>query len=276
MNNEVIWLTGCASGVGLHLTGAFLQRGYRVVATDINIKELEHQANHQGWDRNNVLIIKLDVTSQDDWQSVYQEVIKRWGRIDKLLNIAGYLKPGFIHETDSNEIDRHIDINVKGLIIGSQLVAKHMVKNGHGHIINIASLAGLAPIPGIALYSTSKFAVRGFSLALAQELKSHGIQVTVICPDAIQTPMLDLQEDYDEAALTFSGPKALSVENIESAIFSNAIPNMPLEISLPWHRGVLAKFGNTFPKAAIALTKALSKQGRKAQKKRKQQRNHSC
>lgn len=274
MNNEVIWLTGCASGVGLHLTGAFLQRGYRVVATDINIEELERLAGQQKWDRRNVLIIKLDVTSQDNWQSAYKKIITQWGQIDRLLNIAGYLKPGYVHETNSDEIDKHIDINVKGLIIGSQLVAKHMVKQGHGHIINIASLAGLAPIPGIALYSTSKFAVRGFSLALAQELKTHGVQVTVICPDAIQTPMLNLQEDYDEAALTFSGPKALSVENIESAIFSNAIPNTPLEISLPWHRGALAKFGNAFPKVSSVLTEILKKQGKKAQQKRKQLRDH--
>lgn len=269
MNDEVIWLTGCASGVGLHLTGAFLKRGYRVVATDINIEELERLANHNNWDNKHVLVCHLDITSLESWQSAYQKTVDKWGRIDRLLNIAGYLKPGFIHETSADEIDRHIDINVKGLIIGSQLLAKHMVKEGHGQIINIASLAGVAAIPGISLYSTSKFAVRGFSLALAQELKVHGVQVTVICPDAIQTPMLDLQEDYDEAALTFSGPKPLTVEQIEQAIFNDAMPNAPLEITLPMSRGILAKLGNAFPTASFLLGDILTKKGRKAQQKRK-------
>ena len=168
--------------------------------------------------------------------------------LDRLFNIAAYLKPGYIHETDPQEIDRHIDINVKGLIIGSQLAAKHMVEQGKGHIVNIASLGGIAPIPGIALYSTSKFAVRGFSLALAQELKPLGVKVTVICPDAIQTPMLALQEDYDEAALTFSGPKALSLEDIEKIVFAEVLPNAPIEVTLPWQRGALAKLGGAFHK----------------------------
>lgn len=270
MINEVIWLTGCASGVGLHLADAFLRRGYRVVATDINIDELEQQALSLEWNRDRALIKKLDITRKAEWQSVYEAVIKQWGRLDRLLNIAGYLKPGYIHQTVSDEIDRHIDINVKGLIMGSQLAAQHMVAAGRGHIINIASLAGLAPIPGIALYSTSKFAVRGFSLALAQELAPLGVKVTVICPDAIQTPMLELQEDYDEAALTFSGPKALTVENIEQAIFNEVLSRAPLEVTLPWHRGALAKLGSAFPKTSFLIGGILRKQGQKEQQKRKQ------
>ncbi len=274
MNNEVIWLTGCASGVGLHLTGEFLQRGYRVAATDININELKQQALIKKWDVERLLILKLDVTSKENWQSVYQEIINRWQQLDRLLNIAGYLKPGYIHETKSDEIDRHIDINVKGLILGSQLAARHMVPLGRGHIINMASLAGLAPVPGIALYSTSKFAVRGFSLALAQELKPFGVSVSVMCPDAIQTPMLVMQEDYDEAAITFSGPDALTVENIADALFSEVIPKAPLELTLPWHRGVLAKIGSAFPQASFLLGNILKKQGKRKQQKRKEQRTH--
>ncbi|MFD2229591.1 SDR family oxidoreductase [Alkalimarinus sediminis] len=273
MNDEVIWLTGCASGVGLHLTGAFLKRGYRVVASDINIGELERLANHHNWDSQRVLVCHLDITSLESWESAYQQTISQWGRVDRLLNIAGYLKPGFIHETSKDEIDRHIDINVKGLIIGSQLLARHMVKSGHGHIINIASLAGVAPIPGISLYSTSKFAVRGFSLALAQELKEHNVKVTVICPDAIQTPMLDLQEDYDEAVLTFSGPEPLTVDDIEQSVFNDVIPNAPLEISLPKSRGVLAKLGNAFPATTLLIGDILAKKGKKAQQKRKAKQN---
>ena len=95
-----------------------------------------------------------------------------------------------------------------------------------------------------------------------------------MCPDAIQTPMLVMQEDYDEAAITFSGPDALTVENIADALFSEVIPKAPLELTLPWHRGVLAKIGSAFPQASFLLGNILKKQGKRKQQKRKEQRTH--
>ena len=74
------------------------------------------------------------------------------------------------------------------------------------------------PIPGIALYSASKFAIRGFTLALAMEVEQYNVNVTCICPDAVATPMLDLQIDYEEVALTFSGTKPLSAKEIANAV----------------------------------------------------------
>ena len=82
-----------------------------------------------------------------------------------------------------------------------------MIPLGSGHIVNIASLASLVPSPGLALYSASKYAVRAFSLAAAEELREHGVAVTTVCPDAVRTAMLDKQLDYPEAALTFTAPR---------------------------------------------------------------------
>jgi 3-oxoacyl-[acyl-carrier protein] reductase len=268
-DNEVIWLTGSASGVGKHLTSAFVRKGYYVVATDINIDALKNIAETETWPTDRLMITQLDIRSADQWQQIFDQILAKWGRLDRLFNIAGYLKPGYIHQTAKEEIDKHIDINLKGLILGSQLVAQHFVKQRKGHIINIASLAGIAPIPGISLYSTSKFAVRGFSLALAQELYPYNVAVTVICPDAIQTPMLSLQEHYDEAAMTFSGPKALNVEDIEQAVFNKVLQKYPLELMLPQQRGMLAKLGNAFPSITLHLGKHLRKKGLNAQKSRR-------
>src|SRR5205085_5137897 len=131
--------------------------------------------------------------------------VTTYGRVDVLMNVAGYLLPGYIHETSADQIERHMDINAKGLMLGTQAAARVMVRQGQGHIINIASMAALAPVPGLCCYSASKYAVRAFSLAVAQELRPHGVYVTAVCPDAVQTPMLDLQVDYQEAAMTFSG-----------------------------------------------------------------------
>ena len=269
MASKIVLITGSASGVGLHLTSRFSLAGYRVVATDVNFQGLKAAAAEQGWSKDNVWLRKLDITQKTQWTKLWSDLMAKWGRVDIACNVAGYLKPGMVSESELEQIDRHIDINVKGLMYGSQFAAAQMVSQGAGHIINIASLAGVAPIPGIALYSASKFAVRGFSLALAQELKPQNVAVSVICPDAIETPMLTLQEDYDEAALTFSGSKTLTVEDIGELVFKRVLPDQPLELMLPRHRGWLAKMAGVIPNLSIVMSEHLRKLGREKQTERK-------
>ncbi len=266
---KVVVITGCASGVGRQLTGRFLREGYRVLATDINASGLKQVAKEDAWNSDRVWLRKLDISKLSQWQRLWQDLLGKWAQVDVLCNVAGYLKPGYIHQTDWDEIERHMQVNVSGLIYGSKLAAQTMVEQGRGHIINIASLAGIAPIPGIALYSASKFAVRGFSLALAQELKPLGVSVTAICPDAIETPMLDLQEDYEEAALTFSGGDVLTVEDIEEAVFNKVLNKRPVELMLPATRGWLAKLGNAVPALSFILSEQLGKKGLQKQAQRR-------
>lgn len=265
--SSVVWITGCASGLGKHFVDAFYLRGYRVVATDINSNALDRHAATERWPEDSVMCAPLDVTSSEQWVSLLSQVLSTWGKVDYLLNVAGYIKPGYSHEQSLDEIDRHLDINVKGVMYGCQIVGHHMTEQGSGHIINIASTAALAPIPGLNLYSASKFAVRAFSLAIRHELKPYGVKVTVVCPDAIQTPMLSLQKTYDEAAMTFSGNKVLRVEDIELLIFDRVIPNAPAEVMIPFSRGVFAKLGNLFPGLTDRLVLVLQNKGRKAQRK---------
>jgi 3-oxoacyl-[acyl-carrier protein] reductase len=265
---QVVWITGGAGGMGQHLANAFYLRGYRVLVTDLHHEQLSSAALQLGWDESSVLLRQQDVTCISQWELLLAEITERWGKVDYLLNVAGYLRPGYAYETPIEETDRHFDINVKGLIYGSQLVARHMIERRRGHIINIASMASLAAIPGLSLYSASKFAVRAFSLALAQELKPYGVKVSVLCPDAVQTPMLELQEEYEEAALTFSGPKVLSVNDIEYQLFEKVIPKAPLETILPCSRGALAKLGNLFPALTGLLEPYLRSKGRSVQKSR--------
>ncbi|GLQ32615.1 SDR family NAD(P)-dependent oxidoreductase [Litoribrevibacter albus] len=264
--SSVVWITGCASGLGKHLVEAFYLRGYRVVATDINSGALTRHALTERWPDDSVMCAPLDVTSAEQWSALLSDVLEKWGQIDYLLNVAGYLKPGYAHQQSLDEIDRHLDINVKGLMYGCQLVGQQMTKQKSGHIINIASTAALASVPGLNLYSASKFAVRAFSLAIRHELKPYGVNVSVICPDAIQTPMLTLQETYEEAAMTFSGNKVLKVEDIELLIFDRVIPKAPAEAMIPFSRGVLAKLGNLFPGLTDRLVVFLQEKGKKAQR----------
>jgi|APLak6261675434_1056106.scaffolds.fasta_scaffold03237_2 3-oxoacyl-[acyl-carrier protein] reductase len=267
--SDVFLLTGCASGIGRHLTRALSSLGHQVMATDVNEAGLDDAARLDGWDAARVQRRRLDVRDPAQWHAALEATLKTFGRLDVLLNIAGYLKPGWSWEIDAGEIDRHLDINVKGVIHGVTVVGRHFVAQKKGHVINIGSLASLAPVPGLGLYSASKFAVRGFTLAAAQELLPHGVKVTLLMPDAVQTPMLDLQVDYEQAAMTFSGPRALTVDDIERALLDEVLPNAPLELTLPFSRGAVARLATFLPAAVIKLGPLFIKKGRAAQEKRK-------
>ena len=262
--NKVVWITGSASGVGRHLANAFVEKGYRVLATDINFISLKKSFSEAARTNKNLILEKQDVTSKKDWEVVFKKVILKFKQLDILINNAGYVKPSFLIKTNEQDLNRHIDINFKGVAIGSLTAAKYMQQQKKGHIINIASLAGVAPVSGLGLYSAAKFAVRSFSLVLAHELKEHGVYVTVVCPDLIKTPMYELQLDYaDESALVFSGPKPLTTKDIENVIFQKALKKKPMEITLPRSRGFLSKMGNIFPNLSYHLSKGLRKKGRK-------------
>jgi 3-oxoacyl-[acyl-carrier protein] reductase len=183
-----------------------------------------------------------------------------------MMNVAGVLRSGYCWESTAADIDFHLDINAKGAMLGTQAAARVMVSQGHGHIINIASLAGLAPVPGLSLYSASKFALRGYSLAAAMELREKNVKLTVVCPDAVQTPMLDIQKDDAHAELTFSGKRSLSAQEVADAVIA-ALDTAPMEIALPPLRGVISKLASFFPAAASGTLERLRKQGRKRQQR---------
>lgn len=268
-HEEVILITGCASGIGRYLAENLTRRGHFVAATDANEKGLREVAAKNGWDPERVLVQALDVTRRSEWEQVIRATLDRWGRIDVLMNVAGVIRPGFIHETEFEMIDYHIDINLKGTIIGTKLVSEQMVRQKKGHILNIASMAGIAPVSGLDLYSTSKFGVRGFTLAIANALQEHNVAVTVVCPDLVDTPMLTLQLDYPEAALTFSGSRHLSVEEIGQVILDQGLRQKKLEIIHPPLRGLTAKVASFQPGLANPILKKLRAKGLKRQKELK-------
>ncbi|OJJ18277.1 hypothetical protein BKI52_26005 [marine bacterium AO1-C] len=264
---SVIIITGGASGIGKYLAQSLASQGYCLVVTDIQEDSLQILAKEESWTEEQVITARLDVTSPESWQEVIDQTLQKWHRIDVLMNVAGICVPGFIHETPFELIDRHIDINLKGVIYGSKLVAPVMVKQQQGQIINIASLAGVAPVKGMNLYSASKFGVRGFSLAIAHELKTYGVVVSVVCPDAVDTPMLTNLVGYKEAALTFSGGRVLTVEDIGQVILKKALAKKKIEVLYPATRGLYAKLGSFFTGLGGKLTNTLSKKGARKQAK---------
>ncbi|AQG82617.1 SDR family oxidoreductase [Spirosoma montaniterrae] len=260
---KIAILTGCANGIGRHITGVLLQQGYAVTATDVAVSQLHQVAISHKWPTDRLLLLPLDVRSPADWQRAISDTLARWGRIDVGMNIAGVIRPGYAADIRPEDIDFMVDINLKGVMLGTRYLAEVMKKQGAGHIINIASLAGIAPIQGLGIYSATKFAVRAFSLAAAGELRAQSVAVSVVCPDLVDTNMLTLQLDYPEAALTFSGNRTLTVDDVSRTILREALDRKRVEILIPNSRGWLGKFGNLFPEIGFRLTERLRKKGLK-------------
>lgn len=264
-------VSGAASGIGRHMARMLAGAGHRLLLIDIDGEGVQRlRAEPAFADETRITTRVLDVRDAAGWESVVAEAVERFGRLDAMLNIAGYLLPGYIHEIDVDVLDRHVDINAKGVMYATRAAARRMIEQGEGHIVNVASIAGISPVPGLAAYAASKHAVRGFTLSVAHELRPHGIDVSVVCPDAVETPMLELQVGYEEAALTFGAGRGLTLREVERALLE-VLERRPLEqvIAVPRSgRGVGAKLGGAFPAASRRVLGWVRAQGRKAQRRR--------
>jgi len=263
-------VTGAAGGIGQAVVSKLAGRGDRVLATDVSLDALRAVAARCGWPPGPVTLRALDVRDEAAWGRVLDEVPRALGTLDAVFNIAGWLKPGYVGELDPADIARHFDINVRGVILGTTLAGAWLKAHPEARgaapaIVNVGSLASLAPVPGLALYSASKYAVRGFSLAAREDLRPHGIRVTVVCPDAVATAMLDLQKAYAESRLTFSGPRVLTAGEVADVLVGRALRAAPGEIWLPPSRGVLARVADLFPWLAPLLAPWLLKAGARKQ-----------
>jgi 3-oxoacyl-[acyl-carrier protein] reductase len=263
-NPQTFFVTGCASGIGRHVADRLAREGRRLMAADVNFEVLQAHAAAAGWPEDRVFLARLDVRDPDAWERVFADAVARLGHVDVCLNIAGVLKSSWMYETSLEDIHTQLDVNTKGVIFGTQVAARHMIARAEGHIVNLSSMAGIAPIPGLAVYTASKFAVRGFSLAAAIELRTQNVAVTTLCPDGVNTPLLDLPPENEAAAMIFSGRRLFEVEEIGAVIFDKIIPHRPLEVILPRSRSVLAKLSSLFPRLTAPIVPRLQKKGHRA------------
>ncbi len=197
------FITGASRGLGALIAAKALEVGDAVIATarkpeDVIARLGEHP---------NLLAVRLDVTRESEAHEAVAEGIKRFGRIDILLNNAGYGILGAVEETSAAEVERIYATNVFGLLNVTRAVLPHMRRQRSGHVVNISSLGGYHAYYGWGVYGSTKFAVEGLSEALHQELAPLGVNVTVVEPGFFRTDFLDDQSlvktalelpDYDE------------------------------------------------------------------------------
>jgi len=185
--DKVIVLTGGASGFGEALGLELASRGASIVASDIDAARLEKVVSRINESGGRAQARALDVTDSDAVREAIDSTVAEQGRIDYLFNSAGVFLRSEARHTSLDLWRRIVNINLMGMIYGVDAAYRHMVKQGHGHIVNMASVAGLVGYPTATAYTTTKHAVVGLSLTLRAEAASLGVKVSVVCPGPIAT-----------------------------------------------------------------------------------------
>lgn len=186
-SSHVAIVTGAASGIGAALSRQLAQRGWRVALVDVSEARLDdvslsiepHGGGHHSY--------PCDVSREESVCRTFNRIIADLGGVDRVFNCAGLEINGEVLEVDAQRWQTGFDVDVAGTIRMSRLAFDFMRRRGAGHLVNVSSLAGLVPLPGMAYYSAAKHAVVAFSLALRIEARRHGVNVSVACPALVDT-----------------------------------------------------------------------------------------
>ncbi len=210
--SERVWLvTGCSTGFGRDLVKIIAGKGDRAIGT---VRKEEQVAALEAIDPILVKGIVLDVQKQDTIDDAAELIKEEYGRLDVLVNNAGYGTLGPIEETSEVEVLRQFDVNVFGCIRMMKLALPFMRKQRSGHILNVTSIAGLNGFPGVGIYNGSKFALEGIGEALAAETKHLGIKVTNIEPGPFRTDWAGRSATFN--ASTISEYNESATKNMEA------------------------------------------------------------
>jgi NAD(P)-dependent dehydrogenase (short-subunit alcohol dehydrogenase family) len=188
LNGKVVAITGGARGIGKATAEALVRRGCRVAIGDLDLALAEETAGALG---GGVVALQLDVTDRSSFTAFIDEAERQLGPVDVVVNNAGIMPvTEFVDEADDS-IRRQLDINLYGVIVGSQIAIERMRPRGTGHIVNVASSAGKVGVPGIATYVATKHGVVGLSEAIRQELSGSGVDVSVVMPVLVDTALTE-------------------------------------------------------------------------------------
>ena len=189
--SKVWFITGAGSGIGAATARAALKTGDRVIATGRNLDKVRKALSDVAGDR--LAFVQLDVASEAQAKAAVDAAMQAFGRIDVLVNNAGYSLLGNFEELSTAEIEGLISTNLYGVIHVMRAVLPIMRKQRSGRIINISSLAGIVGFKHCGAYSAAKFAVEGLSLSVAQEVEQFGVKVVVVAPGFFRTDLLNAQ-----------------------------------------------------------------------------------
>lgn len=230
MSAQKVWfITGASRGLGFEIAKAALASGHKIAATARKTQDLISVANLGSPDR--VLLTALDVTDERQAKEAARLAVEAFGRIDVLVNNAGYGLLGAIEEASDQEVRRVYEVNVFGLLNVTRAVLPCMRAQRSGHVINMSSGGGLSGTAGWGVYGSTKFAVEGISETLAHELAPCGVHVTAVEPGFFRTNFLDGTSLVQTAAIIDDYAESAGRMRAMAAQFNKQQPGNPAKLA---------------------------------------------
>lgn len=256
-NNKTVIVTGASAGVGAAAARKFAEAGANLMLVARGKKKLEAIAEELR-DKTKVEIFAMDVADEEACVNVFKKADFEYGRIDVLVNNAGFHERGNVDAVAPGDLGRMIDVNLRAPILLTRIALPYLRDAGGGAIVNVGSLAGRAPIPGSATYSASKSGLRAFTYAIAEEMTDDKIKFAIVSPGPIDTGFI--MSDIDKVSdLTFSQP-ITSADDVAQAIL-DLCGNNQREQSMPAISGLLTTVSYLFPWLARKMRPSLEKRG---------------
>lgn len=237
--SPVILITGASSGIGEMTARLFARRGYRVAITARRIEQLEQIASEIRAAPTDAaggaaFPVPCDVSDPVSVENMTKAVLGHYGQIDILFNNAGFGRLNWLENLDPvKDIKAQIDTNLLGLIYCSRAVLPHMILRRQGHIINMASIAGLVGTPTYTIYAASKFGVRGFSQALRREVSIWGVHVSTMFPGGVETEFAHKSGIQRKTGVSTPRWLRLTPEQVAEAVYRLALHPRAIAV-VPW------------------------------------------
>lgn len=256
LKEKVVIITGASSGIGKAIVQQVAEQGAHLVLVarrEETLQEIAKNLKHR-FDTQ-ALVMAMDVTQPENIEQLVSHTLAEFGRIDILVNGAGYGEFKRATEFSYQEIQDMFRLNTFAMMYLSQLIAFEMAQQGSGHIFFVASIAGKIATPASSVYSASKFAIIGYANALRLELQEAGIQVTTVNPGPVDTPFFDRNESvqsYYHRIKSWSMTPDYVAKRIVNAM--NRANGTTREINVPFALNVASKMYAIFPKIADYLT----------------------
>lgn len=219
---KVAVVTGAGSGIGQALAVELAKSGASVAISDVDTEGLAETEQRIKAIGAAVRADRLDVTEREAFERYADAVVEHFGKVNQVYNNAGIAYVGDVEVTPYKDIERVMDVDFWGVVHGTKAFMPHLIASGDGHVVNVSSLFGIFSVPGQAAYNSAKFAVRGFTEALRQEMVAagHPVKVTTVHPGGIKTAIMrnsTAAEGVDREGLTNTFDKWLTITTPEKA-----------------------------------------------------------
>jgi NAD(P)-dependent dehydrogenase (short-subunit alcohol dehydrogenase family) len=246
LNGKVVAITGGARGIGKATAEALVRRGARVAIGDVDLALAEQTATGLG---GGSVALALDVSDRTSFETFLDETERQLGPLDVVINNAGIMPVTPFIEESEESFRRQIEINLVGVIHGTQLAMRRMIPRNSGHIVNIASQAGKISAPGIATYTATKHAVVGLSESVRAEMRDRDVEISCVMPTVVNTELT--------AGVGQKWVKPVEATDVAAAIVE-ALEVPRFDVFVPKANGALIRSGALMPRAAAEwLTRAM-------------------